>query len=193
MATKSNKKPSTAQKVSRTDAPQSLDDKLSAPVATVKPPKRPKAGQPSSYCTMYEEQARKLCLLGYTDGELAKFFGVAEATLNNWKISHPEFLESIRAGKDDADAKVADSLYNRALGYSHPEVDIRVVAGGIVQTPIIKHYPPDTPAGIHWLNNRQRHKWRTKVDNEHFGPDGGAIKHDVTLSPDEAYLRLIGR
>jgi DNA-binding XRE family transcriptional regulator len=30
----------------------------------------------------YDEQARKLCLLGATDAELADFFGVSEQTLN---------------------------------------------------------------------------------------------------------------
>ena len=138
-------------------------------------------GRPSSFKLEYAEQARKLCLLGATDGELADFFGVVESTINLWKLEHPEFSESLRAGKEIADADVAEKLLNRAMGYSHAEDDIRVVNGQIVITPTIKHYPPDTPAAIHWLNNRQKSKWRSKVDSEVSGPDGGPIEHSVKV------------
>lgn len=52
--------------------------------------------RPTKYQEAYAEQARKLCLLGYTDAELADFFEVSEATINNWKLEYPEFLESIK-------------------------------------------------------------------------------------------------
>ena len=39
-----------------------------------------------------------------------------------------------------------------------------MVNGQIVITPTIKHYPPDTTAGIFWLKNRQRDKWRDKPE-----------------------------
>lgn len=135
------------------------------------------AGRPTDYREEYNEQARKLCLLGHTDKELAEFFGICEATLNNWKIEHPEFLESLKKGKEVADADVAQSLYHRAIGYSHEEDDIRTVsiAGGgseIVITPTIKHYPPDTAAAIIWLKNRQGKKWREKQEIKHSGSIG---------------------
>ncbi|MCV5597561.1 hypothetical protein OFN66_28085, partial [Escherichia coli] len=44
----------------------------------------------------YAEQARKLCLLGYTDAELADFFEVSESTINKWKLDYPKFSESIK-------------------------------------------------------------------------------------------------
>ncbi len=92
------------------------------------------------------EQACKLCKLGLTDKEIAKFFEVSEQTLNAWKQQHPEFLESLKGGKTLADAEVASKLFHRATGYEHPDTDIRVVNGVIVETPLIKHYPPDTTA-----------------------------------------------
>lgn len=52
--------------------------------------------RPTKYQEAYAEQARKLCLLGCTDAELADFFEVSEATINNWKLEYPEFLESIK-------------------------------------------------------------------------------------------------
>jgi hypothetical protein len=48
-------------------------------------------------------------------------------------------------------------------------VDIRVVGGDIVQTPIRKFYPPDTTAAIFWLKNRAPAQWRDKQEIEHSG------------------------
>ncbi|WP_312272243.1 terminase [Pseudomonas sp.] len=123
-------------------------------------------GRPTSYKAEYAAQALKLCKLGLTDKELAEYFEVSEQTLNAWKKSHPAFLESLKGGKTLADAEVASKLFHRATGYSHDDLDIRVVNGEIIQTPIIKHYPPDTTAAIFWLKNRQRNKWRDKPEGE---------------------------
>ena len=88
-----------------------------------------------------------------------------EKTVNNWKLDHPEFLQSIKAGKEEADANVAQRLYSRALGYVAPETKIVSYEGAITDTmDIQKHYPPDPTAAIFWLKNRQPDKWRDKVD-----------------------------
>ena len=141
--------------------------------------KRP-VGRPSKYKSEYAEQARKLCLLGATDTDMADFFDVDEATINRWKLDFPEFCESLKKGKMFADANVADRLYQRAMGYEAPDVDIRVIDGEIVETPTAKYYPPDTPAAIFWLKNRQRGKWRDKVEQEVSG--SLAVNVDVPLS-----------
>jgi hypothetical protein len=127
------------------------------------------AGRPSSYRKEYAEQSYKLCLLSATDKELADFFGVSEQTLNTWKKAHPEFLESITRGKEIADANVAERLYQRAMGYSHPAVKIFMPAGALepVYAPYTEHYPPDTPAASLWLRNRQSGKWREKQEHDH--------------------------
>ncbi|EFB1429709.1 terminase, partial [Escherichia coli] len=43
-----------------------------------------------------------------------------------------------------------------------------------------KYYPPDTTAAIFWLKNRQKDKWRDKVDHELTGKDGGAIQIETS-------------
>ncbi|ARW09993.1 MULTISPECIES: hypothetical protein [Acetobacter] len=134
------------------------------------------AGRPSKYQEGFAEQARKLCLLGATDQDLADFFEVSEQTINAWKSAHPEFLESIKKGKDLADAEVADRLFQRALGYSHKAVKIFNDQGRPLVVDYEEHYPPDTAAGIFWLKNRQKDKWRDKITQEHSGPDGGPIE-----------------
>jgi len=126
-------------------------------------------GRPTKYKNEYAQQAYKLCLLGATDKELADFFEVDEATINRWKQSEPEFCESIKKGKEIADAEVANKLYHRAIGYEHPEDKIFQYEGEPVVVPTVKHYPPDPTAAIFWLKNRQKDKWRDKQELEHTG------------------------
>jgi hypothetical protein len=124
-------------------------------------------GRPTKYKEEYDLQAYKLCLLGHTDKELANFFEVDESTINNWKLDYPNFFESIKKGKEIADADVTDSLFKRATGYNAPDTDIKMFEGQIIKTDLVKHYPPDPTAMIFWLKNRQPKKWRDKqeVDN----------------------------
>lgn len=130
----------------------------------------PGPGRDSKYRTEFNEQARKLCLLGATDKDLAEFFEVCEATINNWKINFPAFLESIKAGKVSADAEVADALYRRATGeyvfveraFKKPDGDHQVVS-------IRQFVPGDVTAQRLWLLNRSKLNWRDKQEVEHSG------------------------
>lgn len=144
-----------------------------------------KGGRPTAYRPEYAEQARKMCLLGYTDKELAFFFEVDERTINDWKEKHLEFSLSIKEGKDYADSHVAERLFQRAMGFEHDSEEIKVVSDGqglgssIERIPIRKIYPPDTAAAIFWLKNRQKDKWREKIETEHTGKDGGPISTET--------------
>ena len=86
------------------------------------------AGRPTKYKEEYNEHAYKLCLLGYIDEDLAKFFEVDVSTINNWKIEYPKFFESIKSGKEVADANVAESLYKRANGFRYKEVTQELIS-----------------------------------------------------------------
>jgi hypothetical protein len=142
-------------------------------------------GRPSKYKEEHDEQAFKLSLLGATDEQLADFFNVAVSTVNLWKENHPSFSESIKRGKQVADAEVANSLYRRALGYSHPEDKIFNNAGEEMVVQTTKHYPPDTTAAIFWLKNRQKAQWRDRTEKEVSGPNGGPIEHNATVITSE--------
>lgn len=137
------------------------------------------AGRPTDYKDEYCELGRQFCLLGATDAKLAEFFGVVVSTIYKWKNDHPEFSDALNSGKDEADAKVSDALYNRALGYSHKDTDIRVLDGKIVQTEITKHFPPDPTSMIFWLKNRQKDLWRDV--KQHTGADGEPL---IPAQPD---------
>ncbi|MNR31039.1 hypothetical protein D3C85_1485290 [compost metagenome] len=113
--------------------------------------------------------ARKFCLLGATEIEIADLFNVSIGALNKWKKKYPEFVEALWRGKEVANAEVASKLYKRAIGYSHQELDLRVVKGELAKTIVTKHYPPDVAACIFWLKNRDKTRWRDKHETEHTG------------------------
>ncbi|WP_336704404.1 terminase [Chryseobacterium indologenes] len=125
--------------------------------------------RPTDYKEEYNEQVYKLCLLGATDKDIGDFFDVTETTINNWKINYAEFFESIKKGKQIADANVADRLYQRALGFEHDSEEIKVIEGDIERVPVRKVYPPDPTSAIFWLKNRQPEKWRDKQEIESNG------------------------
>ncbi|MDM0041867.1 helix-turn-helix domain-containing protein [Variovorax sp. J22R193] len=146
--------------------------------AAAKPPAR-KPGRPSKYKEEFAEQARKLCLLGATDKDLGNFFEVSEQTVNTWKIEHPAFLESLKAGKQMADAEVARSLFERATGYSHKAVKILVVDKEVRHEEYVEHYPPDATSMIFWLKNRRPDLWRGNPEDG--GTDDPAPPQKVVI------------
>ena len=123
-----------------------------------------KKGRPSKYREEFDIQAYKLCLLGATDEELAGFFEVNVDSIYEWKKVHPSFSETIKKGKEVADATVAESLYKRATGYNHAAVKIFNDNGSEMIVPYVEHYPPDPTSMIFWLKNRQPAKWRDKQE-----------------------------
>lgn len=152
-----------------------------------------KTGRPSAYRPEYAKQAYHLALLGATDADLARAFSVSHATIDNWKAKHPDFLGSLKAGKEQADANVAKSLYRRALGFSHKAVKILTVAQGnnggsvVEEVPYVEKYPPDTTAAIFWLKNRRPDLWRDKQDVEHSGEvkASGVLAVPVPITSDQ--------
>ena len=126
-------------------------------------------GRPEAYKRSFNKQVEKLCKLGATDKELADFFDVCEKTINNWKTKYPQFLQSIKKGKQIADMNVANSLYKRAVGYTGKDIKrkFKTIVVDDVSKEVecereeaTKHFSPDVTAQIFWLKNRQPKKWR---------------------------------
>lgn len=122
-----------------------------------------KVGRPSKFDTINQEQLKKLLLKGFTDKEISDFFNINEDTLNEYKKKYPQFSESLKDWKFQADKKVEESLYHRACGYSYKAVKHFVIEGKIQEKEYIEHYPPDATSMIFWLKNRQPAQWRDKV------------------------------
>jgi len=95
-------------------------------------------GRPTLFKPEYTEQVEKLCKLGATDVDLADFFHVDRTTIINWRKSNPEFFNTTKNAKDEADDKVEASLYQNATTEKN------------------------TTAQIFWLKNRRPKEWRDR-------------------------------
>ena len=155
-------------------------------------PKRPR-GRPPKYRPEFAERVTDLCLLGATNEELAKVFGVTTPpSIAGW-IPVPNFREAIKQGRELADAQVARALYLKATGqWTQPAVKIatkieilpdgtEIKAEHIV--PYVEHFPPDTAAAFIWLKNRQPHRWRDKKEVHETGDATRPKKVALELSP----------
>lgn len=123
-------------------------------------------GRPSKYKPEFVKQAVKLAALGATDREIADFFEVTEQTLNNWKLNHADFFESLKVAKGPSDDRVEMSLYRRSLGYSFDSEKLFHYQGQVIRAKVVEHVPPDVTACIFWLKNRRAEQWREKPDGE---------------------------
>lgn len=116
-------------------------------------------GAPVKYTEEMIERGYKLSLLGLDNEKIAFALGISHGLFYNWQNDYPEFLEAIKAGKDDADADVVVSLYERARGYEHKEEKIFCSEGQIIRAETTKKYPPDTKAAEIILRNRHPELW----------------------------------
>ena len=166
---------------------------------------------PKSKCTPeLIEQTEALCKLGLTDWQLAEYFGVAEATLTHWKKNNPVFKNAVQRGRTEADVRVAEALYHRALGYSHPAIQFfkdtvtereyddqgNVIKeksyGRIIQQPYIKQYPPDVKAATKILAVRHRDTWGESWKSEKVLHHrlSGSVEH-LHLARDAQYMESL--
>ena len=104
-------------------------------------------------------QGFELALLGATDEEMARVMGISIHTLNDWKRTYPKFLQTIEDGKLSADSKAAAGLFKRACGFEQMEIVVHMYRGEVIQTPVMKYYPPDPWSANKWLAVRQRTRW----------------------------------
>ncbi len=140
-----------------------------------------KGGRPSKFDTVDLKQVEILTKAGWTDVQMAEFFGVCKKTWDNWKAKNAEFLHTLKDWKAEADHKVERSLYERACGYETTEE--RIVGTGedarVLES--TKQWPPDTTAIIFWLKNRNRAEWRDKQDHELTGKDGAPLQQQTVV------------
>lgn len=143
-----------------------------------------KTRRPREYKPEYAELAYKLTRIhGAIDKELAEFFGVHVDTIKKWKKRYAAFADALHDGKEIADSRVKMALYERALGYSHPDTHISSYLGVVTKTELIKHYPPDSVACIFWLCNRDSKNWRRSPVE---APDDTPVPTDIIFTTRKA-------
>lgn len=96
-------------------------------------------------------EARNYYLLGATDAQVADLLGISVSTLAKYAEIHPEFAQAKKEGSMLANAKVAASMYQQALGYTVKKTIIDKEGGEHV---VDVEVPPNVTAGIFWLKCR---------------------------------------
>lgn len=147
--------------------------------------KNPKnAGRKGKYKKEWIEWVKEWAREGLMNYEIALRLEISQASLYNYQLQYPEFAEAIKDAKKDANAKIEDSIYRRALGYDVEEIEeIRDELGNVVNTKIKRrHIPGEIRAAQYLLNNRDPENWRDRKEIEHEGKN---FIFDVRLVGDE--------
>jgi hypothetical protein len=102
----------------------------------------------------------------------------------------PEFAEALACGRERSYAEIAASLFERAMGWSHPAAKIfppRKEGGNPVVVEYIERFPPDTQAAMFVLTNREPDLWSNKQTIEHN------VSNKLADRLEAARLRMIER
>jgi hypothetical protein len=115
-----------------------------------------KRGAGGTYREEYARIAQGMCELGATDLQVARALNVSLSTMWGWQARHEDFFRAMILGKDLPDEKVVRALYQRAVGYSYPEVEFKVVNKEVRVLAKMTHLPPDTGACVAFLRSRRK-------------------------------------
>src|SRR5512133_2309868 len=107
----------------------------------------------------YPQEAYEMALLGLSDGEMARIWGVTEATLSLWKRTKPGFAEKIVEGREKPNREVVKAFYRSCIGYDYFEDEVHSYKGTHEVVRVQKHVPGDKWAQLKWLSLRMREQW----------------------------------
>lgn len=156
----------------------------------IKKLKRKPNGRPSKWGKIDPIKVAALAgKLGATDAELAAALDITPMSLGNWKRQNEKLFCTLKEAKAQADSKVVKSLYERAQGYSHKQVEFMIVKGKLRKIETIKHYPPDTTACIYWLKNRRPDDWADRSQHSLSNPDGTPIAGTTVIAPTVVFVQ----
>lgn len=127
---------------------------------------RPKGSTKSKYGGITLKDVRKFARLGLTDQQIAGALDISAETLYTYRREHPEFYDALRDGKQFRDDLVVQSLFQRAVGWEHPEDKIMQNCGLPVVVPTVRRYPGETAAQIFWLKNKRPDEWKERQELE---------------------------
>lgn len=109
------------------------------------------------------ELVQKWARDGLSEEQIAKNLGISKTTLNLYKQQHPNFLNSIKKGREPFIAEVENALAKRALGFEYEENKTYIKQEDSKTTryteTTTKYYPPDVAACSILLKNKDRGNW----------------------------------
>jgi hypothetical protein len=147
-------------------------------------------GRPPIYDQPYhDDHAKRLALLGRTNSEMAQFFGISTQTMDLWISKYPSFVGAIKWAREEADHRVAMSLFDRAVGQATAKGFRQQVTkdGDVVTLEFEERHAPDTRAAEFWLMNRRPNEWKPRSperDGKPQDPTAPTVRIEGGL-PDE--------
>ena len=125
-------------------------------------PDKHAGGRPSKYDPKYCAEVIEFLAKGHSVTAFAGSIRVSRSTVFNWADTNPEFLDALKVGQARATQFWEAILANVATSGKG-----------------------NATAAIFGLKNRAPEDWRDRMVNEHTGPNGGPIKHDLSALSDE--------
>lgn len=141
------------------------------------------------YTDDHARQAYLLALEGVTEVRMAELWGIHINTLNDWKVTRPEFCQALKDGGILANVKVAEHFFLNCLDRYVDDEEIHVWKGEVIRVPIRRFIQGDKWAQARWLATKDRANWTL---TEHVQIDQTNIninKIDLTCLTNEE-LRL---
>lgn len=171
--------------------------KFTPKILTRKPPGKP--GRIGAFRPEMIHQVRWLTRLGATDRQIADFFQVDVSTIDNWKMHRMDFLAALKEGKQEADDKVQQTLFERAIGYEYDEESYTEGISPKGETysytrNVKKRVLPDVTAIIFWLKNRRPAEWKDVHKIESTNTVNQNINLDLSglTKQQQQFLKQIG-
>ena len=126
--------------------------------------------------TLLSGWARK----GLSDQQIAKNIGISRSTLNEWRKKYPDISDTLKKGKEVADAEVENALYLKCIGhkvqlkktFKVKKIEYNDAGKKIKEEENLEigedevYIPPDTKAIIFWLTNRMREDWKERQNTQ---------------------------
>jgi len=125
-------------------------------------------------------QATQLALLGHSDVEIAKVWGISAECLGKWKNDKPGFYEALQQGRVPAQGEVAASLFKAALGYEYEEDAVTSYQGKVTITRVKKYKGPNPWACAKILAVKDRLNWSEVQRSESIHTNINIAKLDLT-------------
>lgn len=145
--------------------PKAKPEPIDLNKAQTPPDIRKMAGEPGpakSFDYNWLETIGRLAMLGMINDQIAEFYNVSDTTMDNWIKSIPELRQVLIENRELADARVAASLFRRAVGYEYTEEMDEKGPDGRKRRITTKHVPGDVNAQSLWLRNRRPAQFRDK-------------------------------
>lgn len=124
------------------------------------------------------EEIKEYALSGCTMEQIAHRLLISKSALYKWSKKYPELEEVINEGKQVADDRVEQSLYDLCFDHDVREITVEKDENGNVVKQVIrtKHIPASATAIQYWLQNRRTDVWKSHQSLELHG------KSDVPIS-----------